>query len=197
MTAIRKSAVCALVVTLCLWLQGCSTPKTQISETERLSNQLLSLAMQDKPLELHEVAQTLEVRLADYEDTNNWALSGWTYMLHRKSSETRPINSIWLSEPTAQHPRQVLWVVFDPSTCLLLSGVRRCARWVAHSSRMGGAVNVQRTYGAPGVFASIRNLQDTAEIVRTFRDHLRPEEDVRSCWYALAVAHDHACRKKP
>jgi hypothetical protein len=143
MTDIRKSAVCALVVSLCLWLQGCSTAKTKISETERLSNQILSLAMQDKPLELHEVAQTLQVRLSDYEDINSWALSGWTYMLHRKSPETRPINSIWLSEPTAQHPRQVLWVVFDPSTCLSLE---------AMGQRVGQSV-VQRYF--PG-FADVR-----------------------------------------
>ena len=143
MTAIRKSAVCALVVALYLWLQGCSTPKTEISETERLSNQLLSLAMQDKPLELHEVAQTLQVRLDDYEDTNNWALSGWTYMLHRKSPDTRPVNSIWLSDATALHPRQVLWVVFDASTCLSLE---------AMGQRVGQSI-VQRYF--PG-FADVR-----------------------------------------
>ena len=60
------------------------------------------------------------LRLADYKDTNNWAPSGWTYMLHRKSFETRPINSIWLSVPS---PRQVLWVVFDSYTCLSLEAM--------------------------------------------------------------------------
>lgn len=140
---IQKSAVCALVVTLCLWLQGCSTPKTQVSETERLSNGLLALAMQDKPLQLHEVAQTLQVRLTDYEDTNNLAPSGWAYMLHRKSPETRPINSIWLSEPSAQNPRQVLWVVFDPSTCLSLEAL----------GERGGQSVAQRYF--PG-FADVR-----------------------------------------
>lgn len=142
MTAIRKFAICALVVPLCLWLQGCSTPKTHISETEWLSDRLLALAVQDGPLALDEVAQTLQVQLSDYEDIR-WAMSGWAHVLRRKSPETRPIISIWLSEPRPQNPRQALWVVFDASTCLSLE---------AMGQKIGQSV-VQRYF--PG-FADVR-----------------------------------------